>query len=149
MPSDDQTTREAIGGLIAAVQPDAQVYPWNVLCHDLNDWPGLFGPGRIGYVIKRAAQSAERKNATRDRRHADYSVLCFLKFTPGKLGVNSDENFAERLSRVYDAIKAQPKLGLGIVEYHELLQYKMITTIKCGEETLHFADGSLRVTYCC
>lgn len=147
---DDKNIRTAIGELIATAQPAAKVYPWNALSHKITEWPGLFPKEtRHGWVIKRSAESADRKNATRDKKHETYDVLGFYKFVTGKLGDNSDDEFSEICSSVYDAIKAEPRLDLDLVEYHELLQFVLITTIKCGEETLHFAQGKLEVTLCC
>jgi hypothetical protein len=148
--SEDQTIRVAIGGLIAAAQSSAVVYAWNVLSHNLSDWPGLFGANRFGAVIKRVTQLADRKNASRDKRHETYDIWAFYKFRPGKTGDNSDDEFAQICQSIYDAIKASPHLGLDtLVEYHELVQWIQVTTIRCGEETLHYAAGRLKVNLCC
>lgn len=148
--SEDQTIREAIGGIIAAAQSDAVVYPWNALSHDLKQWPGLFGTDRYGWIIRRRSQPADRKNAQRDKRKPVYEILGFDKFRVGKRSNNSADDFAQKWQSVYDAIKAEPHLGLeGTVEWHELLQLELDTTIKCGEETLHFSQNRLTVHLCC
>lgn len=148
---DDKTIRTAIGSLISDVQPDAKVYPFNVLSHSLNEWPGLFtAETRHGWVIKRVAQAAERKNAQRDRKRLDYDIWGFYKFRSGKIGDNSDDTFAEICSTVYEQIKDEPRLDIeSVVERHDLVQFVRITTIDCGEETLHFAQGRLNVYLCC
>lgn len=148
----DGQIREAIATLIGNAQADAMVYSWNVLNHSLADWPGKFrtDTGTHGWVIRRAAQGAEWKNGQRDRVALDYELLGFYAFRSGKAGDNSDEEFAVILAKSYNAIKASPRLEFeNEVERHELLQYRQITTIKCGEEVLHFALGRLRVHLCC
>jgi hypothetical protein len=148
--SEDQTIREAIAGLISAAEPAAIVYSWNALSHNLTEWPGLFGEARHGYIVRRISQPADRKNAQRDKRHPVYELLQFDKFRVGKKSDNSTDDSAEKWQTVYNAIKAEPHLGLeGTVEYHELLQLELDTTIKCGEETLQFKRGRLPVHLCC
>jgi hypothetical protein len=154
----DKLIRDAIGTLIttafAAADPPivAKVYPWNVLSHQLNDWPGLFTTGSVihGWVIKGTPLEAERKNAQRDRVTLEYDIWGFYEFRSGKSGDNSDDEFAVIRAKVYNAIKAEPRLDLeNEVEYHELLQFARATTIDCGETTLHFAQGKLTVHLCC
>ncbi len=146
----DQQIRAAIAELFTAALPDSKVYPWNALSHELADWPGLFGSPREGWIIKQAAQPAERKNASRDRLELIYDIWGFYEFRSGKAGDNSDDEFAVIRAKAYNAIKAEPRLGFdNDVERHDLLQYQRITTLDCGEETLHFAQGRLKVHLCC
>ena len=148
----DKEIREAMVELVESQHADAKVYGWNVLSHKLADWPGLFRSDNSvhGWIIKRSAQSAERKNAQRDRVVLQYDIWAFYGFDSGKAGDNSDELFAVILTKTYNAFKAEPRLGFDDdVEYHELLQYVRLTTIDCGEETLHFAQGKLTVHLCC
>ena len=146
----DKQIREATRNLYAAELPTAVIYPWNVLSHDLTEWPGLFGTTRFGIVIKRSSVSAEWKNAKRDRLQLDYDHWFFYKFRSGKIGDNSDDEFAEVLTKAHNCLKAEPRLGFDDeVEMHDLLQFRRITTINCGEETLHFAEGRLTVHLCC
>lgn len=159
MPTADEQIRGAIGtiltGAFGAASPaiTAQVYPWNVLSHELTEWPALFelaAGGRHGWVIKRVGQRAERKNAQRDKQTNIYDLWGFYSFRSGKKNDNSDDEFARICGVVYDAIKAQPRLGFdNLVEWHELLQFDRITWVDCGEETLHFAPGRLVVHLCC
>lgn len=148
----DQQIREAIAAIIKAALPSSTVYPWNVLSHKLSDWPGLFpAETREGWVIKSAVQSAERKNAWRDRISLDYDLWPFLKFRTGKAGDNSDDEFAVIRAKAYNAIMAEPRLGFdNDVERHDLLQYRFISTVLCSEkETLHIAPARLTVHLCC
>lgn len=155
MPNDlDKQVRTAIGEIISATAPDAKVYPWNVLDHDVDDWPGLFrtaGDGLHGWVIRRREVASSWKNlGRRDHRFPEYDVFGFYKFRSGKLGDNSDDEFAEICDDVYEAFKAKPDLDLsGVVEKHDLLQFAVITTTRPGEETMHFAHGRLKVYLCC
>lgn len=152
MPDLDKNIRAAIADLITSATTDAKVYPWNVLTHDLSEWPGLFrGTERVhGWVVKRSSMPSERKNASRDRRTFVYDIWGYYGFRSGKTGDNSDDEFAEICDDVYDAVKAEPRLGFeSDVEYHELLQVVNLTTIDCGEETLHFCQARLTVHLCC
>jgi len=149
----DAQIRDAIRDVIVAVHATARVYSWNVLSHDLADWPGLFttaAGGRHGWIIKRASASAEWKGSGgRDRQMLSYDVWGFYGFRTGKLDDNSDDEFSVIVDAVYAAIKASPKLGLECIEEHGLLQWQRITTMNCGEETLHIAMGRLDVIHCC
>lgn len=146
----DKQIRNAIADLIKAEHADAQVYGWNALTHDLGEWPGLFGSPRHGWIIKRASQEAERKNASRDRVTLVYDIWGFYEYQTGTTAANSDDEFAVILAKTYNALKAEPRLGFeNDIERHLLLQYQRITTLNCGEETLHFAQGRLRVELCC
>ena len=160
MPNDaDKQIRLAIKPLITSSYATAQVYPWNVLSHDLSEWPGLFRTtdfstsGKThGWIIKRAETSSEWKTfaAKRDRQKWNYDLLGFYGFRNGLEGNNSDDEFGEILDKVYENLRLSPNLGLaGIVERHDTLQFLRITTINCGEETLHFAHGRLPVQLCC
>jgi len=151
----DQAIREKIAELLAAVHTDAHVYGWNVLNHQLAEWPGLFRSPTVanrthGWVVRRVLQTADRKTYHRDRIELEYEVLGFYGFRSGKAGDNSDEEFAVITAKTYNAINAEPRLTFeNDVEKHDLLQYRQLTTIKCGEETLHLAQGRLKVHLCC
>jgi hypothetical protein len=148
----DKQIRLAIKQIIKTLYPEAQVYAWNALSHDLGEWPGLFrtaSGATHGWIIKRAAVNAEWKNPQRDRRSAGYDVWGFYGFAAGNENENSDNDFAVILDAVYEAIKAEPGLGLEGVERHGLLQVAANTTIETGEETLHFAQCRLEVQLCC
>lgn len=157
MPNDlDTRIRKAIKQLIIAKYPLARIYPFNALSHDINEWAGMFHceDGKtFGAVIKRAAQKADWKNGNRDRRQIPYDIWIFFNFRTGE-GVtendNSDNEFGEILDTIYKDFKSEPRLGFDEeVETHDLLQYLAITTLKSGEETLHFAQGRLNVRLCC
>lgn len=151
----DKQIRIKIGGVITAAYATAIVYPWNVLSHRLDEWPGLFrmsAGGTHGWIIKRSAAGNEWKQLSglRDRRKWTYDVWGFYGFRSGKTSDNSDNEFGEIWDTVYEAIKAKPTLDFeGTVEWHELLQLVNMTTIRTGEETLHFAQGRLAVHLCC
>jgi hypothetical protein len=150
----DQQIREKIAAIIAgATGADAQVYRWNALSHNLSDYPSLFRTSAgltHGWIIKRA--SGESKG--RMGRHADksytYDIWGFYGFRSGTESDNSDNEFGAILDEVTEAFVQEPKLQLsGGVRAHDLLQYAAITTIDCGEEILHFAQGRLTVHLCC
>lgn len=157
MPNDlDKQIRAAIKQIIIADYPTARIYPWNALSHDMREWPGMFRTSdnrTFGAVIKRAALRATWKNGHRDRKQVPYDVWIFYEFRSGE-GVteleNSDNEFGEILDTIYESFKSEPRLGFDTeVETHDLLQYLAITTIKSGEEQLHFAQGRLNVRLCC
>ena len=148
----DKQIRLALKQIISSLYPDAQVFAWNALSHDLGEWAGMFrSPAGIthGWIIKRSAERAEWKNGRRDRKTAVYDVWGFYGFTAGNEEENSDNDFALIVDAVYEAIKSAPALDLAGVEGHGLLQLAAVTTIDTGEETLHFAQGRLEVQLCC
>lgn len=152
----DAQVRQKLKDLIKAVHPTAQVYGWNALSHELGDWPGMFrttdfaSSGKThGWIVKRAGSESRWKRLGADRVAWIYDLWGFYGFRSGKEGDNSDDEFAGVCQAVYDAIKATPKLDIECVDEHELLQFDMITTIDCGEETLHFAKGKLKLRLCC
>ena len=148
----DAEIRQKLKDLILAAQPTAVVYGWNALSHQLSEWPGMFRTddgGTHGWIVKRTGYPSEWKNPRRIRRFFVYDVWGFYGFRSGKEGDNSDEEFSLICQGVHDAIAAEPKLGFDCVDEHELLQFDLITTMDCGEETLHWAKGQLKVRLCC
>ncbi len=149
----DSEVRIAIKAIIAAAATEAVIYPWNALSHNLADWPGLFGssPGsRHGWIIKRASIESEWKNGVRDRQTWNYDIWGFYSFRTGKEGDNSDDEFAEIIDSIKTGFTAAPRLAIDDeVEKHEQLQVASISTIDCGEETLHIAQCKLKVRLCC
>ena len=149
----DKLIRLAIKQLIKNLYPPAQVFAWNALSHDIDEWAGMFrtSDGKThGWIIKRAALSATWKNGHRDRKSVPYDVWGFYKFESGNETTNSDNDFAEITDAVYEAFKHAPRLNFtDTVEGHDLLQYVRLTTLVSGEETLHFAQGRLNVRLCC
>lgn len=152
----DEQIRKAIKAIIIAEYSTARIYPYNALSHNVNEWAGLFRcvDGKtFGVIIKRAALKGEWKNGHRDRRQYPYDIWIFYGERSGE-GVteddNSDNEFGEILDTIYEKFKSEPRLGFDeTVETHDLLQYAAITTLKSGEETLHFAQGRLNVRLCC
>lgn len=129
-----------------------KVYPWNALSHNLSEWPGLFRSSGVthGWIIKRVNSPSERKTAQIDRRSFTYDIWGFYGFRSGSRSDNSDNEFANIIDGVYDEIKARPRLNFeSDVERHDLLQVLNLTTIDCGEETLHFCQARLTVHLCC
>ncbi len=145
----DKEVRHAIATTIAAADTAAQVYEWNALSHELAEWPGLFGDPAKGWIIKRSVIDSQWKNAHFDRQAWTYDVWGFYEFRSGKEGDNSDDEFSVILAAVKAALAAKPTLDLAEVERHELLQIPSLTTIDCGEKTLHLALGRLNVRICC
>lgn len=152
----DKQIRLATKQIIKNLFPTAQVFAWNALSHDLNEWAGMFrtDDGKThGWIIKRAALQGTRKNAQRDRKTIPYDVWGFYKFVSDETTTennNSDNEFGEIVDSIYEAVKDAHNLNLpGTVDYHDLIQFPSITTLKSGEETLHFAQGRLVVHLCC
>jgi hypothetical protein len=153
----DKQIRLAIKELIKNLYFNAQIYAWNALSHDINEWAGMFrcpkDDNTHGWIIKRAALQGTRKNARRDKKTLVYDVWGFYKFktdeTTNEMS-NSDNEFGEITDAIYEVVKDSHNLNLsGLVEYHDLIQFPSITTLKSGEETLHFAQGRLVVHLCC
>lgn len=145
----DEEARNAIKAVIATADTTGVIWPYNALSHDLNQWPGLFGSARRGWIIKRRAIEADWKNGTRDRQFWTYDIWTFYPFRTGKIGDNSDDEFGAVLDAVEAAFVTNPRLDLEWVEKHDLLQVDSITTIDCGEETLHIGLCTLKLRLCC
>lgn len=145
--------RLAIKEIIKTLYPTAQVYAWNALSHDLDEWAGMFrtSDGKThGWIIKEAAQSSTWKNGRRDRKKPVFDVWGFYLFRSGNESDNSDNEFSLIRSAIYEAVKDAPHLNFqSTVETHDLLQFLRTTTLRSGEETLHFAQGQLTVHLCC
>jgi hypothetical protein len=149
----DQEVRAAIKGIIDAATTGATVWSYNVLSHDLNEWPGLFpltDGKRHGWIIKRSKIETEWKHGGRERPVWIYDIWGFYGFRTGKEDDNSDNEFAVIIDAISAGFRAEPRLGIDDeVERHELLQVLINSTIDCGEETLHIAQCKLRVRLCC
>lgn len=145
----DNEVRTAIQGIIAIADTAAVIWPYNALSHDLREWPALFGVSRHGWIIKRSAVNSEWKNGGRQRMAWIYDIWGFYGFRTGKVGDNSDDEWAVIVDDVAEGLRAAPTLGLAEVERHDLLQVAINTTIDCGEETLHLAQCRLTVHICC
>lgn len=150
----DKTVRAQIKAILQPAYASAVIYPSNALSRDITDSPALFRTtaGTVhGWLIIRSESSSEFKTPVKTRDVYDYTVLAFYGFRPGGTEAsNSDDEFGEILDTAFENLKAKPTLDLdGVVDRHELLQFDKITTINCGEETLHFAQGRLTVHLCC
>jgi hypothetical protein len=148
----DQEVRHAIKAIIAAAATTAKVYEWNALSHKLDEWPAIFRTGDVthGWIIKRFGIESEWKNAVRDRQVWIYDIWGFYGFRSGKEGDNSDDEFAVIIDAIKTGFTAAPRLAIDDeVEKHEQLQVNVISTIDCGEETLHIAQCRLKVRLCC
>lgn len=154
-PTDTQV-RTAIKTIIAAGQTTATIWPYNALSHNLAEWPGMLRATDFatsakthGWIIKRASFTSERKNQVLERRVWIYDIWGFYGFRTGTETDNSDNEWAVIVDAVAAALKAKPTLDLAELEKHDLLQVESITTIDCGEETLHLARCRLTVRLCC
>jgi len=147
----DEEVRHAIKGIVAAAATGAQVYEWNVLSHELAEWPGLFGTARHGWIIKRVEIETKWKNIGGQRCIPTwtYDIWGFYGFRSGAEGDNSDDEFSVIVDAVGTALKAKPTLDLAEVEKHDLLQVLRNTTINCGQEVMHLAQCRLKVLICC
>lgn len=149
--TEDEQIRNSCRGLILGQYPTDRVWPYLVLGHEASEWPALLraDDGIVrGWMIFRTGAVADWKNNQRDRRFFSYGIWAFYAFRSGKIGDNSDREFNERLDTVYGEFKSAPTLNLQFVAQHNLLQWQRITTVKTGEEILHWAEGSLRVELC-
>ncbi|HEV7701263.1 MAG TPA: hypothetical protein VGO43_13610 [Pyrinomonadaceae bacterium] len=152
----DIQIRAACRTIILGKYADAIVWPFNVIGNDdPTEWPGHFrrddGTAH-GWMIMEADQGATRKGSgQRSKIVKEYYIVGFYGFVGGgKIGENSDEEFSIIRTNVYNGFEDEPRLGFDtVVEKHDLLQYKRITTVDCGEETLLMAPGRLTVHLCC
>ena len=147
----DEEVKTAIKDIIATACPAAVIWPYNVLSHQLAEWPALFRKADStveGWMIMRTRIDAHWKNTSREKATWHYTILGFYGFRTGKEGDNSDDEFAVKLDAIRAGFKAAPTLEIECVEKHDLLQVAANTTIDCGEETLHLANCSLAVHVC-
>lgn len=156
MAASDEQIRAAIKDLITNAYGTATVFKWNALSHRLDEWPGMLRAtdfatsGKThGWVIKRSGAASDWKGLNRDRTTWIYDVWGFYGFRTGNEASNSDDEFSAILQTIYYAVMAVPTLNVAEVEGHELLQWDLISTVDCGEETLHWAKGRLKVRLCC
>ncbi len=155
MPNDnDKTIRNKIKAILQPSYPEAVIYPFNALSHDSSDWPGLLRKAdgtTHGWIIKRSESASSFKTPVKTRDVYAYDLWAFYTFRAGASETNnSDDEFGQILDTAFEDLKAKPILDLdGMVDRHELLQFARITTVNCGEETLHFAQGRLSVHLCC
>lgn len=150
----DKTVRNKIKAILQPSYATAVIYPFNALSHERSDWPALLRKtdGTVhGWIIKRAESASTFKTPVKTRDVYEYDLWAFYSFRANASETsNSDDEFGEILDTAFEALKAKPILDLdGVVDRHDLLQFARITTINCGEETLHFAQGRLSVHLCC
>lgn len=146
----DEEARTAIKAVIAGADPSGVIWPYNALSHQLDEWPGLFGQDGHGWIIKRKSIETEWKGSgNRERQFWTYDIWGLYPFRTGKEGDNSDDEFSVLVDAVQAAFVASPTLDLDWMERHELLQVDTISTVNCGEVTMHIALGRLKLRLCC
>src|SRR5262245_27215885 len=147
----EQQIRAAIRTVIVAQAPDAVVFPWWVLGHDPNQWPGLLKPSSgvdankaHGYVFTRTQAEGGRKNAHCARRDFTYDIWAFYWYDETSTNTaSSDVRFNAELDAIANAFVNAASLPLEL-QRAELPQFRIDLNV-FGGELLHYATGRLLV----
>jgi hypothetical protein len=142
--------RTAIETVLTANAPNAVVFPWWVLGHDQNMWPGLLKPASgpdvdkvHGYVITREQTDGERKNPQCVTRDFSYAIWGFRFYETGTMSANSDLSFNAELDAICNAFVIGSSLPLELGRA-EPPQFRIDLDL-FGGELLHYAIGRLVV----
>jgi len=144
--------RAAIRTVIVAQAPNAVVFPWWVLGHDPNQWPGVLKPSSgpdankvHGYVFTRTQTEGERKNAECVRRDFTYDVWGFYFYDETSTNTDSsDVRFNAELDAIANAFTVAATLPLELRRVQEEPQFRLDLAV-FGGELLHYATGRLVV----
>jgi len=149
MPTYTETQiRAAIAGVITTAAPNAVVFPWWVLGHDSNTWPGVLissadGNKPHGYVITRTNTEGERKNPQCVTRSLTYDIWAFRYYDEGSTSAaNSDLVFNTELDAICNAFINAATLPGELQRVEEEPSFRMDLDI-FGGELLHYATGRL------
>lgn len=150
----DKQIRFALKAMIIEIDASAEVYPYNALSHDVDQWANLFSSSAVkhGWVINRKGFSSEWYKATESKDVFQYELWGFYGFRSENEDDNSDSEWSAILDQFRDKLKASPRLGLSGVDEHKLLQLPnggIEATIRSGNTQLHFAPCGLAVAICC
>lgn len=142
--------RTAIASVITAAATSAVVFPWWVLGHDQNAWPGLLisaadGSKTHGYVITRTVTEGERKNPQCVTRTFSYDIWAFHWYDDSSTSAaNSDLAFNAELNAICDAFINAATLPVELQRVEEEPSFRIDLDI-FGGELLHYATGRLVV----
>lgn len=142
--------RTAIASVITTAAPNAIVFPWFVLGHDQNEWPGLLisaadGNKPHGYVITRTQTEGERKNPQCVTRTFSYDIWAFHWYDDASTSAaNSDLAFNTELDAICNAFINATTLPAELQRVEEELSFRVDLDI-FGGELLHYATGRLVV----
>lgn len=142
--------RAAIKTVIETAAPTSVVFPWWVLGHDQNEWPGLLissaDSDRVhGYVITRTGTEGERKNPQCVTRSFSYDIWGFHFYKEDSTSAsNSDLTFNTELDAICNAFINAATLPAELQRVEEEPSFRMDLDI-FGGELLHYATGRLVV----
>jgi hypothetical protein len=144
--------RAALETIIKAAAPNAVVYPWWVLGHDQNMWPGLLRPSSgpdankvHGYVITRTQTDGKRENQQCVERQFSYTVWGFHFYETGDRTANSDLAFNAELDAIADSFIVVSSLPPELRWIDSEPSFRVDLDV-FGAQLLHYAVGQLQVT---
>lgn len=144
--------RAAIATVITTAAPNAKVFPWWSLGHEVAEWPGQLIPesgsdaGKVhGYVITRTGTEGERKNPQCVSRSFSYDIWAFHFYKEDSTSAsNSDLTFNTELDAICDAFITASTLPAELQRVEEEPSFRLDLDI-FGGELLHYATGRLVV----
>src|SRR5215510_10256676 len=144
--------RAALRTVIANAAPNAVIFPWWVLGHDPNQWPGVLKPSSgpdvnkvHGYVFTRTLTEAERRNSQCVRRVFTYDIWGFYFYDEtSNNSSSSDVRFNAELDAINDSFIAPATLSPELQRVMQEPQFSVDLEV-FGGELLHFARGQLIV----
>src|SRR5262245_9465514 len=146
--------RDAIKTVLAAAAPNAVIFPWWVLGHDPNQWPGVLKPSSgpdakmvHGYIVTRVNSEGIRRNSQCVRRIFTYAIWGFRYYDATSTNASSsDVVFNAELDAISQAFVIASSLPLELRRVREdgEPQFKLDLAV-LGGELLHYATGRLVV----
>jgi hypothetical protein len=151
MAASDKDIKAAIAEVIETAAPLSVVFPWWVLGHEMEEWPGILrspddNDRSHGWIItRRSNERTPGVGGTSDQRRL-YHLWGFHYYETGNADLNTDDLFQAEIDAIGDALSDSD--AITIIDYHEQLQVPFIGVIKAGSELLHMALCQLTVSVC-
>lgn len=155
-----KTIKQYLADEIKAVVSTPQVFPFcNLDPKDLSKWPGKFtytddNDDEIvhGWSIFRADSDGKPKSHGCQDYEWIYNVWGFYLFRPGgSSDSNSDDEFSDIVDRVADRINEKPFWEIETESGSFSLSHEGIklpqTILRCGDERLHWAPGTMKIKF--
>ena len=143
--------RASIKDVIQAAAPNAVIYPWWILGHKENHWPGLLRSSADdnkvhGYVITRSSNEGTETGSRCVRRYWSYELWGFHYYETGNSTSNTDLTFNAEIDAITDSFDQITELALPL-QRRQVPKW-IIDLGLYGGELLHFAVGSLTIEAC-
>jgi hypothetical protein len=156
----DKTIKQYLAGEIKAVVSTPQVFPFcNLDPKDLSKWAGKFSytDDNVkeivhGWSIFRADRGGTPKSHGCQDYEWTYNVWGFYLFRPGgSSDSNSDDEFSAIIDAVADRLNEIPCWNIDTEDESFSLSHEGIkfpqTILRCGDERLHWAPGTIKIKF--